>query len=471
MTRNLTPEQQNHLATLLPQGSLITEPADCEAYATDETREHHFLPDAVARVHTVEQVSAILAYCNEQGIPVVPRGGGSGVSGGALAVNGGVILCLNHMNRVLAINHRDMTCTVEVGKITGELKAELREQNLWLPPDPGSAAWCRIGGNLAEAAAGPKSVKYGAFRNWVLNMEVVLPDGTVFWTGADVRKFASGYNLTQLILGSQGTLAVITKAVFRLITPPTEENLLRVAFPTVEAAGETICALFQAGLTPSEVEFLERDAVTIAAKAAGEPIDAAVGAYLWIGFDGNHADQLLAEAETAAHIAEAQGASETLFADTPTAMEKLCRLRKRVGTAVIEQTPFRDLDLTFPRGRLAEIVNLVKAVGREYGFESAIFGHAGDGNLHVNVLRNGLDNQTWNQSIIPGIQKIYDHTIAIGGAPSGEHGLGMVTARYQPEGARKSDHHLAFLGNALANSGILNPDKQKTFIAKMGRPK
>ncbi len=423
MFNHLTPERRNQLAALLPAGALITDADALVPYATDETREHYFLPEAVARPHDVDQVAAVLRFCHQHNIPITPRGGGSGVSGGALAVNGGVILCMNHMDRVLDVNHRDMTVTVEVGKITAELQAELRAQGLWLPPDPGSASWCRIGGNLAEAAAGPKSVKYGAFRNWVLNLEIVLPDGTVMWTGADVRKFASGLNLTQLILGSQGTLAVITKAVFRLIAPPREEMLLRAAFPGIAAAGDFVCALFRAGLTPSEVEFLERDAIDIAAKALGETVPPEVAAYVWVGFDGNHRDALLEEAEQADTLAEQQGALETVFADTGPTMTRLWALRKRIGMAVIETTPFRDLDLTFPRGRLADIVTLVKKTGMAYGFASAIFGHAGDGNLHVNVLRNQLDDTAWQHTLKPGIEHIYRETIAMGGAPSGEHGL------------------------------------------------
>lgn len=453
MFTRLTPDLCNQLAALLPTGALITETDALVPYATDETREHYFLPEAVARPHDVDQVAAVLRFCHHHNIPIVPRGGGSGVSGGALAVNGGIILCMNHMDRVLEINHRDMTVTVEVGKITGELQAELRAHGLWLPPDPGSASWCRIGGNLAEAAAGPKSVKYGAFRNWVLNLEIVLADGTVMWTGADVRKFASGLNLTQLILGSQGTLAVITKAVFRLITPPREELLLRAAFPSIAAAGDYVCALFRAGLTPSEVEFLERDAINIAAKALGETVDGKVAAYVWVGFDGNHRDALLEEAGEADTLAEQHNAVETVFADTGPSKTRLWALRKRIGTAIIETTPFRDLDLTFPRGHLADIVSLVKQTGTEYGFESAIFGHAGDGNLHVNVLRNNLDDTTWHQTIQPGLTHIYRETIAMGGAPSGEHGLGLLNTGPSPNGAQQ---HMQQLIGANPN---LNPGK------------
>lgn len=455
MFNHLTPDLCHQLAALLPPGALITDPDALVPYATDETREHYFLPEAVARPHDVDQVAAILRFCQQKNIPIVPRGGGSGVSGGALAVHGGVILCMNHMDRVLDINHRDMTVTVEVGKITGELQAELRAQGLWLPPDPGSAAWCRIGGNLAEAAAGPKSVKYGAFRNWVLNLEIVLPDGTIMWTGADVRKFASGLNLTQLILGSQGTLAVITKAVLRLITPPREEMLLRAAFPTITAAGDYVCDIFRAGLTPSEVEFLERDAVTIAAKALGERVDPKIAAYVWVGFDGNHRDALLDEAGQAEALAEAQGATETLFADTGPSMARLWAMRKRIGTAIIETTPFRDLDLTFPRGRLADIVTLVKQTGTKYGFESAIFGHAGDGNLHVNVLRNQRDDTAWHQTIQPGLTHIYRETIAMGGAPSGEHGLGILETRRLKIADKESLSHLL----RLREKTVLNPGK------------
>ena len=448
------------LRQTLNPNDLITDPDRLASFSGDETRDLHHFPEAAAFPRSVAQVSAVLRVCSEHRIPIVPRGGGSGVSGGAAAIHGGLVLSLRHLNRIVALDARNMTVTVEAGMVTGTLQDRLAEKGLRLPPDPGSRDWCQIGGNLAEAAAGPKSVKYGAFRDYVLNLEVVLADGRVIWTGADVRKFACGYNLTHLMLGSEGTLGVITKAVFRLVPAAPESVLLRMGFTTLEAATDMICGVFTSGLTPSEVEIVDRDAIALAQPLCDAPADPDLAAYLWIGFDGREADILMADAERAADLAESIGCADLLFASDPDQVRRLWTYRHRIGPAVIETTPFRDVDLSFPRAALADVVHMVKEVGRRYGFRTAIFGHAGDGNLHVNVLRDALDEAAWQGPVREGIADIYRRVCAMGGTLSGEHGVGCTLTPYLEEALGSTRLALmAGIKKVFDPQGILNPGK------------
>jgi len=444
----------------LGEGRVYRDAHTLEAYATDETHERRCPPDLVLKPKTAQEVSVILKTCNEAALPVTPRGGGSGVSGGALPVHGGVTLCLERLNRIIAIDRRNMTLEVETGAITGEVQARLLEQGLWLPPDPGSKDWCQIGGNLAEMAAGPKSVKYGAFKDYVLNLEVVLADGEIIRTGADVRKNASGYNLTQLMLGSEGTLGIITRVVFKILPAPTEEILLRVGFPDLESAGEMICRVFESGLAPSELEFIEGDGIRRAAALCSEKVDPNVAAFLWLGFDGSNADLLMEDAERAAELAEALGGGEVLIAEEPEHKRQLWEYRHQIGPAIIEASTFRDVDACFPRSKLSEMVAGVKMIGQNYGFNTVCFGHCGDGNLHIQVLKEDLDDAAWHGPVQDGIREIYALSCKLGGALSGEHGIGCILPQHLD--LMYSTRQLELMRGVKAvfdPKGILNPGK------------
>ena len=431
-----------------------------QAHATDETHDQYYRPDLVLKPRSVEDVSRIAKLCNETGIPIVARGGGSGVSGGALAARGGVVVCLERMNRILAIEPRNQTVTVETGAVTGDVQTELLKHGLWLPPDPGSKSWCQIGGNLAEAAAGPKSLKYGAFRDYVLNLEVVLANGEVIWTGANVRKFASGYNLTQLMLGSEGTLGIITKAVFRLIPPPKHTLLLRVALPDLASACELMCRTFETGLHPCEMEFMEEDGIALTRLFTKDSVSPETAGLVWIGLDGDVEEALFEQAEQVANLAEDAGALEVLVAETEPQQKDLWDFRHQVGPAVIETTPFRDVDLTFPRTRLLEIIEGIKTIGAREGFRTVVFGHAGDGNLHVNVLRDQMDDDAWQRTIDVGITELYQLACSLGGTLSGEHGIGTALRHQMPLAFGKANLALMLgIKKAFDPKGILNPGK------------
>lgn len=439
---------------------MLSDETSLVAYATDETHDQFHLPQLILKPEKVSQISRILELCNQRGIPVVPRGAGSGVSGGALAHRGGVILCLADLNQILEINQQNHTVAVEAGAITAHVQQAVMAKGLWLPPDPGSKDWCQIGGNLAVAAAGPKSLKYGAFRDYVLNLEVVLANGEVFWTGADVRKSAAGYNLTQLILGSEGTLAVITKAVLRLITPPEHSLLLRLAFPSEAAAIKTMGHIFDARFQPSEMEFLGWEGLQLTQPFCRTQRTPGSKAMVWIGFDGPQQDVLFASADQVARLAERAGVLEVLVAENDAQQQQLWEYRHQVGQAIIQTTTFRDVDLCVPRDCLRDILHKVQNIAEGYGFRAVIFGHAGDGNLHVHVCKDAMTNDAWERVTRQAIPEIYAHVHSMGGTLTGEHGIGLVLPEILDQTLARQRTQLARqIKDAFDPNHILNPGK------------
>src|ERR1035437_6511432 len=273
-------------------------------YAHDETEKLHYLPDVVIKPRTAEEISKILTLCNKHKFPVTPRGAGTGLSGGALPNLGGVLISTERLNTILDIDERNLQVTTEPGVITEVLQNAVKEKRLFYPPDPASRGSCFIGGNLAENSGGPKAVKYGVVKDYVLNLEVVLPTGEIIWTGANVLKNSTGYNLTQLIVGSEGTLGIITKIIFRLIPYPTQTLLMLVPFSSAEKACEAVSAVFRAGITPSAMEFMERDAIDFVLKFIEVNIEIKenIKAHLLIEVDGNDLDVLMKDCEKISEV-------------------------------------------------------------------------------------------------------------------------------------------------------------------------
>jgi len=430
---NITPEVLAELAATLGEGGLLCSEEDRLRYGHDETEDLVYPPDAVARPRSTEQVAAVVRTCAEHGIPVTPIGGRTGLSGGALSVHGGLGLALDRMDRILDIDERNMQVTLEPGVITQVLQEAVAAKGLYYPPDPSSRGSCTIGGNIAENAGGPRAVKYGVTRDFVLNLEVVLPDGATIWTGANTLKNSTGYDLTRLVVGSEGTLGIVTKAVLRLVPLPRETRLMLVPFPEAERACEAVAAVFRAGITPSTMEFMERDAIAWTMRfTEGLPaqISTIPGAYLMIEVDGNHGDVLMRECETILGVMEAHGAGETLFAENTADKEALWKLRRSVPVSVKAHSTYKEEDTVVPRHELPRLLAGVKAIGQRYGFESVCYGHAGDGNLHVNIIRGGLDDAFWEGELPKAIREIFELTVSLGGTLSGEHGIGLVQRPY-----------------------------------------
>ena len=402
-------------------------------YSHDETEDLHFPPDIVLKPRTAEEISAILKICNENKIPVTPRGAGTGLSGGALPHLGGVLLSTERMNRILHIDEKNLQVTTEPGVITEVLQSELKEKGLFYPPDPSSRGSCFIGGNISENSGGPKAVKYGVVKDYVLNLEVVLPTGEIIWTGANVLKNATGYNLTQLIVGSEGTLGIVTKIVLKLLPFPKHDLLMLVPFRSAENACASVGAIFRAGYVPSAMEFMERDALEFGARyieSNAVMIGEDVQAHLLIEVDGNNMDVLMQEMEGIAAIVAEFDCGEILFADDEQQKAELWKMRRRIGEAVKAHSIYKEEDTVVPRAELPVLLNGVKAIGQKYGFHSVCYGHAGDGNLHVNIIRGTLTDEQWNGSLKQGIREIFELVKRLGGTISGEHGIGLVQKDY-----------------------------------------
>ena len=453
----------NALRNVLPSDAVFAEEEHRQAYGHDETEDLTHPPDVVVRPRTTEEVAAVLRICTALNVPVTPIGGRTGLSGGALCVQGGVGLALDRMDRIVSIDEGNLQVTVEPGVITQVLQEAVAAKGLYYPPDPSSRGSCTIGGNLAENAGGPRAVKYGVTRDFVLNLEVVLADGTVMWTGANTLKNATGYDLTRLIVGSEGTLAVITKAVLKLVPMPRETRLMLVPFGSAEDACTAVSATFRAGVTPSALEFIERDAIAWTMKHTdGLPaqLSTAPGAHLLIEVDGDHGEALMRDCETILGVMEAHGCGEVLFAESPSEKAALWHMRRSVPVSVKAHSVYKEEDTVVPRFALPQLLAGVKAIGARHGFSSVCYGHAGDGNLHVNIIKGDLNDTFWELELPKAIREIFELTVSLGGTLSGEHGIGLVQRPYMDIAFNTAQLELMRgLKRLFDPKGLLNPGK------------
>ncbi len=398
-------------------------------YSHDETEHLHYLPEVVIKPRTAEEISEIFKICNQNKIPVTPRGAGTGLSGGALPHLGGVLISTERMNSILNIDERNLQVTTEPGVITEVLQNEVKEKGLFYPPDPSSRGSCFIGGNVAENSGGPKAVKYGVVKDYVLNLEVVLPTGEIIWTAANVLKNSTGYNLTQLMVGSEGTLAIVTKIVLKLIPLPMYDLLMLVPFKSLEKASEAVSAIFRAGYTPSGLELMEIDALLIVSKfveSTAVPITEDTAAHLIIEVDGNHLDTLMQEMEAISELLNQYDCGEIYFADNATQKAELWKLRRRVAEAVKIDGYTIEEDTVVPRAELPALVRGVKELGIQFGFKAVCYGHAGDGNLHIRIKKEGTENSQDDPQIIESLRALFTLVKKLGGTISGEHGIGLI---------------------------------------------
>ncbi|RYZ54562.1 MAG: FAD-binding protein [Sphingobacteriales bacterium] len=449
--------------SVLGQDYVITDREKLHENASDQTEDLVFFPDVVLLPGVTEEVSSIMRYCNEAGIIVTPRGAGTGLSGGALAICGGVSLDMRRFNRILEIDTRNFQVTTEPGVITQVLQEEVRALGLMYPPDPASRGSCFIGGNVSENSGGPRAVKYGVVKDYVLNLEIVLPSGEIMWTGANVLKNATGYNLTQLIVGSEGTLAVITKVVLRLIPAVQHDLLMLVPFRSAVQACEAVNAIFLKGHTPSALEFMERDAIEWVMKFVNQtavPLPDDVQAHLLIEVDGNEPEQLYRDMEAISEIVTGFDTGEILFADSHEQKQMLWNLRRKVGEAVKSNSVYKEEDTVVPRAQLPLLLKIIKEIGARYGFHSVCYGHAGDGNLHVNIVKQGMSDEAWQHELPKGIRELFREVVRLGGTISGEHGIGLVQKEYMDVAFTTAQLNLMRdIKRVFDPKGILNPGK------------
>lgn len=447
------------LAAIVGEDHALADPESLRRYGRDETEDLVFLPEMVVRPATTQQVSAVMALATRERMPVTPRGAGTGLSGGALPVRGGIVLSLERMNRILEIDTGNLMAVVEPGVITEQLQLEVEALGLSYPPDPASRGSCFIGGNVAENAGGPRAVKYGVTKDWVAGLEAVLPDGRVFTTGGKLRKDASGYNLTGLLVGSEGTLAVVTRVVVKLIPRPAHRQAMLACFASVASAARALVGVFDRGVIPSAAELMEGAAwSTGAARVDRAPMDPGHAAYLLLEADGARADTVEAEALTLGEACLEAGAVDVLVADSPAKQADLWRVRRAIGEAVKKIAPYKEEDTVVPRRQVPELLEAVQRAVSRHGLRAISYGHAGDGNIHVNILKDG--DGSWGPGLDAAIREIFTSVASLGGKISGEHGIGWVQRGYLPLAHDPVEIDvMRAIKRAFDPLGILNPGK------------
>ncbi len=460
---DLSPEIILKLENIVGKGYIFTDIETRKNYGHDETEDYVFPPSVVLKPANTAEISEIMKIANAHSIWVTPIGGRTGLSGGALAIREGIGLSMERLNKILEIDEQNLQVTTEPAVITQVLRESVAEKGLFYPPDPSSQGSCWIGGNVAENAGGARAVKYGVTKDYVLNLEVVLPTGEIIWTGANTLKNSTGYNLTQLMVGSEGTLGIITKIVMKLLPQNTHNVLMLVPFYNANEACEAVSAIFRAGIVPSALEFMERDAIDWTLKFIPNlnvQIKDDVQAHLLIEVDGNYPEVLFAEAEKIMGVVEQFKIDEVLFADTEDQKNALWKMRRSVGEAVKANSIYKEEDTVVPRYELSKLLNGIKTIGAKYGFKSVCYGHAGDGNLHVNIIKGDMSDQNWNTEVTKGIREIFELTVSLKGTLSGEHGIGYVQKNYMDIAFSKVQLELMRnIKNVFDPNGILNPSK------------
>jgi glycolate oxidase len=465
---NLTETIVARFREIVGTDHVIVDAAGMEDYGRDKTEDYFFLPEVVIRPGTAREISELLKICNAHNVPVTPRGAGTGLSGGALPVKNGVVISMERFNKILNIDEMNLQATVEPGVITEVFQNAVKEKGLFYPPDPASRGSCFLGGNLANNSGGPKAVKYGVTRDYVINLEVVLPTGEIIWTAANVLKNSTGYNLTQLMCGSEGTLGIITKIVFKLRGFPKKDVLMMIPFVTNEELCRAVAAIFVQGITPSGMEFFEKEAATktfeYCEKVLNSPVTTklaeGMNAYMLCELDGNDEEVLMRDAERVMNVVEKFQSGEVLFADSSAQKEELWKIRKNISPAVNWYTLTKSDDVVVPRANLPKLITGIKEIGKKYNFNTVCFGHLGDGNLHVNILKENISASDWETKIPEGIGEIFKLTVSLGGTLSGEHGIGIAKRPYMPIAMSEVNLNLMRgIKNVFDPNGILNPGK------------
>ncbi|HBF43788.1 MAG TPA: glycolate oxidase subunit GlcD [Desulfobacteraceae bacterium] len=437
---------------------LVTNQEALVQYASDAT-ELEYMPDAVAFPENSNQISQILRLATKAVFPVVPRGAGSGMSGGAIPVKGGLVIAMNRFDRILSIDQNNLICKVEPGVITAHLQEAVEKVGLFYPPDPASLNICTIGGNVAECAGGLRAVKYGVTRDYVLGLTVVLPTGEIIKTGVETMKGVAGYDLTRLITGSEGTLAVITAVTLRLLPKPTAHKTMMALFPDVSSAVRTVSDIIRNKIIPTILEFMDRQCLDCIRDEIDFSIPHEAGAMLLIEVDG---DETLVELDAGRikKICHQGAALKFKAASGKMEADSLWEGRRNISPSLYKLRPHKiSEDVVIPRSRMPELVAFLDKQGHKYGLPVLCFGHAGDGNIHVNIMLDKDDfKEQKNVHIL--IKALFRKVIRMDGTITGEHGVGLTKAPYlEMEIPRAGLELMSRIKKSFDPSGILNPGK------------
>jgi len=448
------------LARRLPADILQSDPASLDAHAHDETEDLRSMPGLVVAPRTEEEVRALLMAARELRVPVTPQGARTGLSGGALPSAGGVALDLTRMNRILEIDPENLFAVVEPGVVTQTLQEEVEKLGLFYPPDPSSRGSCTIGGNVAENAGGPRAAKYGTTGRYVAGLRVVVPGGAVLALGGKNRKDVAGYDLLPLFVGSEGTLGVVTHATLRLVPLPTHRRLLWASFADEAHALAAVARLYAKGSEPSACEFMERRAAEVSAAHLSMSLPADANAHLFVEADAFSDEAVSADAEKFGGIMLESGALDVRVAMAEREVRDFWRLRRAVGEAVKSLGPYAEEDCTVPRSKLPELLAAVRRVAAAHRLDAVCYGHAADGNIHVNVVQPAGERERWLAERERAVERIFHEVVALGGTITGEHGVGVTQRAYLA--LRHSPEVLAAMRAVKAlfdPDGVMNPGK------------
>jgi glycolate oxidase len=454
----LSEQTINKLQAIVGHKNVASDKADRICYSYDATQ-LSFLPDVVVHPGSTEEISRIMKLANAERIPVFPRGAGSGFSGGALPTKGGMVLCTERLDRILQIDEENLIATVEPGVVTEKFQQAVEKVGLFYPPDPASLKFSTLGGNVAECAGGPRCVKYGVTKDFIIGLEVVTPTGDIITTGGPTMKGVVGYDLTKLLCGSEGTLGIITRIIIKLLPLPEAKKTMLVLFGSIDGAAQAVSAIIRGKIIPTTLEFMDGRTLDCVRQATGLDVPAEARAVLIIEVDGDR-EFLDKQVSRIAEIIKPLGVVETRVATTPEESEALWQIRRSVSASLRKVNPDKfNEDICVPRSKVPEMIRKVDAIAEKYGVAIVNFGHAGDGNIHVNIM---IDKK------IPGelekaekaIEEVFKGALALGGTMSGEHGVGIAKAPYIPlEITPAAAIYMKAIKQALDPNNILNPGK------------
>ncbi|MDD4601922.1 MAG: FAD-linked oxidase C-terminal domain-containing protein [Negativicutes bacterium] len=432
-----------------------------ETYSRDELVHANKYPDVLCEVLTTEETVKVMKYANDNNIPVTPRGQGTGLAGAAVALQGGIMLSTAKMNQILELDEENLTLTVEPGVLLMEIYEYVQKHDLFYPPDPGEKS-ASIGGNISTNAGGMRAVKYGVTRDYVRGLEVVMADGTVFELSGKNVKNSSGYAVKDLIIGSEGTLGVVTKAILKLLPLPKVSLSLLIPFADLPTAIETVPKIIMSKSIPTAIEFMEQDVILAAEEFLGKEFPhSSANAYLLLTFDGNKKEELEDAYEKVAHICLNNGAYDVFISNTQERQESIWSARGAFLEAIkASTTEIDECDVVVPRNKVAEFIKYTSQLQEKFDIVIKGFGHAGDGNLHVYVLRGNLGQADWEKRLSDVFDAMYKRAKELGGAVSGEHGIGCAKKQYLESAS--GVEYMKLLKNiklAFDPKNILNPGK------------
>jgi len=432
-----------------------------EDFSHDELSGISQYPEVLLEISSTEEVSEIMKYASKRNIPVTPRGQGTGLVGGSVAVNGGIMINMSSMNKILELDEENLTLTVEPGVLLMEISKFVEEHDLFYPPDPGEKS-ATIGGNINTNAGGMRAVKYGVTRDYVRGLEVVLADGEIMEVGGKIVKNSSGYSLKDMIVGSEGTLGIVTKAVLRLLPLPQKNISLLIPYPDLAQAIETVPLIIKSKSIPTAIEFMEREVILAAEDFLGKAFpDSSAAAYLLLSFDGNSKEEVENAYEKVAHICLDNGALDVFISNTQERNEAIWSARGAFLEAIKSSTSEMDeCDVVVPRKFVADFIKDIKTLQEEFDIRIMNFGHAGDGNLHIYVLKDELTEDIWKEKLNAVFNKMYHKADKLGGLVSGEHGIGYAKKSFLQKSIGDSGMELLKrIKLAFDPQNILNPGK------------